>query len=232
MFGSFQGDLVKSIFKTIIDHKNDKNSFFNIIDIGSNIGDKSLSLSKKLLNENFYDFKIFSVEPTDYAFKKQMRNINLNPSLKKKILPFKFYISNNKFKPQKIYSSWKLDSKITPHKVHRGILKEINKSTKTITLDKFVQKNKIKNKIILKIDVDGFEMDVLKSFTKTLYNKDPIIFMEYAPYAFEEYGSSVVEFNNFLKKYKYKTYDLNFKKLDKIKITDGSSKDIVLIKDK
>ncbi len=232
LFGSFQGDVVKSIFKTIIDHKNDKNSFFNIIDIGSNIGDKSLSLSKKLLNENFYDFKIFSVEPTDYAFKKQMRNINLNPSLKKKILPFKFYISNNKFKPQKIYSSWKLDSKITPHKVHRGILKKINKLTKTITLDKFVQKNKIKNKIILKIDVDGFEMDVLKSFTKTLYNKDPIIFMEYAPYALEEYGSSVVEFNNFLKKYKYKTYDLNFKKLDKIKITDGSGKDIVLIKDK
>ena len=191
-----------------------------------------MNQTKKLLNKDFYDFKIFSVEPTDYAFKKQMRNINLNPSLKKKILPFKFYISNNKFKPQKIYSSWKLDSKITPHKVHRGILKEINKSTKTITLDKFVQKNKIKNKIILKIDVDGFEMDVLKSFTKTLYNKDPIIFMEYAPYALEEYGSSVVEFNNFLKKYKYKTYDLNFKKLDKINITDGSSKDIVLIKDK
>ena len=29
LFGSFQGDVVKSIFKTIIDHKSDKNSFFN-----------------------------------------------------------------------------------------------------------------------------------------------------------------------------------------------------------
>ena len=101
-----------------------------------------------------------------------------------------------------------------------------------ITLDKFVQKNKIKNKIILKIDVDGSEMNVLKSFTKTLYEKEPIIFMEYAPYALVEYGSSVQEFNNFIKKYKYKVYDLNFKKLEKIKISEGAIKDIVLIKDK
>ena len=232
LFGSFQGKIVKSIFKIISDHKNDKNSFFNIIDIGSNIGDKSLSLSKKLLNNNFFDFKIFSIEPTDYAFKKQIKNINLNPNLKKKILPFKFYISNNKFITKKIYSSWKLDSQITPHKFHRGILKKINKSTKMITLDKFVQKNKIKNKIILKIDVDGSEMNVLKSSTKTLYENEPIIFMEYSPDGLKEYGSSVIEFNNFIKKYKYKVYDLNFKKLEKIKISEGAIKDIVLIKDK
>jgi len=232
LFGTFQSKVVKSIFKIITDHKNDKNSFYNIIDIGSNIGDKSLSLSKKLLNKNFFDFKIFSIEPTDYAFKKQIKNINLNPNLKKKILPFKFYISNNKFITKKIYSSWKLDSQITPHKFHRGILKKINKSTKMITLDKFVQKNKIKNKIILKIDVDGSEMNVLKSSTKTLYENEPIIFMEYSPDGLKEYGSSVIEFNNFIKKYKYKVYDLNFKKLEKIKISEGAIKDIVLIKDK
>tara|TARA_X000001036_G_C20529431_1_gene745601 strand:+ start:102 stop:950 length:849 start_codon:yes stop_codon:yes gene_type:complete len=232
LFGSFQGDVVKSILKTIIHYKGDKNSNFNIIDVGSNIGDKSLSLSKKLIDKNFFDFKIFSVEPTDYAFKKQIKNINLNPNLKKKIFPFKFYISKDKLKPKKIYSSWKLDVKTTPHKVHRGLLKKINDSTKSISLDEFVKKNKIKKKIILKIDVDGFELDVLKSFVKTLKNENPIIFMEYAPYALEEYGSSVIEFNNFLKKYKYKVYDLNFKKIDSIQIADGSSKDIILIKDK
>ena len=232
LLGSFQGDVVKSIFKTIINYKDNKSSTFNIIDVGSNIGDKSLSLTKKLLNNNLNNFKIFSVEPTNYAFKKQIKNINLNPDLKKKIFPFKFYISKNKYKLQKVYSSWKLNTKTTPHKVHRGILKEIDKSTRIITLDDFVKKNKIKNKIILKIDVDGFEMNVLKSFTKTLQNNNPVIFMEYAPYALEEYGSSINEFNSFLKKYKYKVYDLNFKKLNVIKIAEGSSKDIVLIKNK
>ena len=79
---------MKSILKTIIHYKGDKNSNFNIIDVGSNIGDKSLSLSKKLIDKNFFDFKIFSVEPTDYAFKKQIKNINLNPNLKKKNISF------------------------------------------------------------------------------------------------------------------------------------------------
>lgn len=232
LFGSFQGDLVKSIIKIIVNHKNNKSLFFNIIDVGSNIGDKSLSISKKLLNKKFYNFKIFSIEPTDYAFQKQIKNFNLNPNLKKKIFPFKLFISLNKFKPIKIYSSWKLDSKITPHKVHQGILKKIHKSTKSISLDKFIENNKIKNNIILKIDVDGFEMEVLKSFSKTLLNKNPIIYMEYAPYALEEYGSSVIDFNNFLKKFKYKAYDLNFKKLESIKIAGSSSRDIILIKDK
>ena len=108
--------------------------------------------------------------------------------------------------------------KKTHHKVHRGLLKEISNKTKSISLDKFVKQNKIKDKIILKIDVDGFEMEVLKSFIKTLRNKNPIIFMEYAPYALEEYGSSVGEFNKFLKKYKYKVYDLDFKELNTIQI--------------
>ena len=56
--------------------------------------------------------------------------------------------------------------------------------------------------------------------------------MEYAPYAFEEYGSNVLEFNKFLKRHKYKIYDLSLKRLSSVKISDGSSKDIILIKDK
>jgi len=82
----------------------------------------------------------------------------------------------------------------------------------------------------LKIDVDGFEMNVLKSAVQTLIKRNPIIFIEYAPYSFYEYGSSTKEFYNFLEKYNYKIYDLNFNKLNKIKIIDGSSTDIILIK--
>ncbi len=208
------------------------NLFFNIIDIGSNIGDKSLSVARNLLDKNINNFKVFSIEPTDYAYSKQMRNINLNPRLKKKISPFKYFISNKKNKPKNTYSSWNLNDNKDSHKIHRGILKKINKLTKNISLDHFVIKNKIKDQIILKIDVDGFEMDVLKSSIKTLKNKKPIIFMEYAPYSFEEYGSNVKEFFNFLKKYKYQIYDLNFNKLDKIEISPGSSIDIILMSKK
>ena len=230
LFGSFQQDLIRSINRYIFSCQKPKKYFFNIIDIGSNIGDKSLSLASSLLNKNFSNFKIFSIEATDYAFNKQVKNINLNPDLKKKIKSFKYFVSNNKVKPNNIYSSWSLNTNKNSHKIHKGILKNVDKYTKTISLDSFVKKNKIKNQVILKIDVDGFEMNVLKSSIKTLNYMNPIIFMEYAPYLFYEHGSSIKEFYNFLRKYNYKIYDLNFNKLNKIKIKDGSSIDIILIK--
>ena len=123
-----------------------------------------------------------------------------------------------------------MDNKKDTHKVHFGSLNEINSFTKTISLDNFIKKKKIKNKIIIKIDVDGFELDVLKSCKNFLKKNDTIIFMEYAPYALKEYGSSIKEFTNFLQQLDYKIYDLQFNRLKKISILDGSSIDIVLMK--
>ena len=232
LFGSFQGKIIKSIVNFIIKNKTKTNKTFYIIDIGSNIGDKSLSLTRNLIDKKINNFKIFSIEPTEYAFKKQLKNLNLNPNLKKKISLSKLYISNTNTRKNSIYSSWKVEGNLKSHKIHKGIAKEINKNTKTISLDKFIKKNNIKNNIILKIDVDGFEMKVLKSCVASLKKYDPIIFMEYAPYALKEYGSSIYEFNKFIKRFNYKIFDLDFKKLNQIKISEGSSKDIVLIKDK
>ena len=230
LFGSFQKNLTNSIFN-FIERKKDQFSYFNIIDVGSNIGDKSLLLTKILLDNDIQKFKIFSIEPTDYAFKKQIQNLKLNLNLKKKIFNYKYFISSNQKKPSKIFSSWNLDSDKKRHNKHGGILKKINNKTKIISLDEFIKKNNIKEKIIIKIDVDGFEIDVIKSLKKTLKNKSPIIFMEYAPYAFIEYGYSISDFFNFLDKYNYKIYDLNFNRLQKINIDDGSSIDVILIKD-
>ena len=230
LFGSFQANVTDSIYKNIISSKLKKKQSINIIDVGSNIGDKSLTLANKLINKKISNFKIFSIEPTYYAFKKQIRNINLNPSLKKKIFLSKFFISYKKDIPKKVYSSWKLDSKKRSHKIHRGFLMNIDKKTKSISLDDFVKKNNISDKLIIKIDVDGFEMGVLRSLTKTLIKKNPVIYMEYAPYALIENDSSVEELKRFLKKYKLKIYDLNFKKLNSLSISKGSSIDIVLTK--
>ena len=231
LFGSFQKKLTLSIFNLIKKNIN-QFSFFSIIDIGSNIGDKSLSLTKMLLDQNIKNFKVFSIEPTNYAYNKQIKNIKLNPQLKEKIRNFKIFISSKKKKPSKIYSSWKLNNSEPRHQIHGGILKSISKKTKIISLDKFIKKNKIKEKIIIKIDVDGFEIDVIKSLKILLKKKSPIIFMEYAPYAFEEHGYSIIEFNKLLKKYNYKIYNLNFKKLDFVRVGERASTDIILIKDR
>ena len=116
------------------------------------------------------------------------------------------------------------------HKIHGGILKKINYKTKHLSLDDFISLNKIQENIILKIDVDGFELNVLNS-AKNLLKKDNVaIFMEYAPYAFKDHGTNVKEFFKILKKYSLNVYDLNYNKLVDIKIGEGQSTDIILLK--
>ena len=82
LFGSFQSEITDSIVKFI---SRKKKLRYNIIDIGSNIGDKSLTLTHKLLKNNINNFKIYSIEPTDFAYDKQIKNLDLNPKLKKNI---------------------------------------------------------------------------------------------------------------------------------------------------
>ena len=64
---------------------------FDIIDIGSNIGSVTLPLANTFKNS-----KIYSIEPTVFAFKKLRENINLNPKLKKRIKIFNYFISQKK----------------------------------------------------------------------------------------------------------------------------------------
>ena len=93
LFGSFQSEITDSIVKLI---SRKKKLRYNIVDIGSNIGDKSLTLTHKLLKKNINNFKIYSIEPTDFAYNKQIKNLDLNPKLKKKISIFKSFISKKK----------------------------------------------------------------------------------------------------------------------------------------
>ena len=65
LFGSFQGKIIKSIVNFILKNKTKTNKTFYIIDIGSNIGDKSLSLTRNLIDKKINNFKIFSIEPTE-----------------------------------------------------------------------------------------------------------------------------------------------------------------------
>ena len=56
--------------------------------------------------------------------------------------------------------------------------------------------------------------------------------MEYAPYTMVEKGFSVSQLKKFIAEHNYSIFDLNFKRLNDINISDGASTDIVLIKNK
>tara|TARA_B100001057_G_scaffold447291_1_gene486679 strand:- start:621 stop:1454 length:834 start_codon:yes stop_codon:yes gene_type:complete len=183
---------------------------FDIIDVGSNIGSVTLPLANTFKNS-----KIYSIEPTIFAFEKLNENINLNPKLKKRIKIFNYFISQKKKKIKFVHSSWKLNYNNRKHGIHKGTLKET--SNKAISLDNLFKKNKIPIKLI-KIDVDGYELDVLKSAEKLLKKEKPIIYFELAPYLYNEMGYTIEHLNKFTQKIGYDFYDENFKPVLDIKL--------------
>jgi len=203
-------------------------SKLTIIDIGANIGSISLPLAKI-----FDKSKIFAIEPTNYAFKKLNKNLNLNKHLKKNIFLNQLFLSKIK-RPKEVWSSWNFTNNKDKHKQHLGTLHSIKKKS-YISLTKFINLKKIKRVDFIKLDVDGHELDVLKSGEKILKTKKPVIFIEIAPYLYPEFGYKCSELINYIKKLKYSFYSEDLKKISNINnyiknITYGGSENFYLMK--
>ena len=141
------------------------------------------------------------------------------------------FISNNK-KPKKVWSSWKLNEENNQHRYHKGKLKSIQKAS-TITLRNFIKKNKIKKIDFIKLDVDGYELDVLRSGKDFLKKYKPIIFIEIAPYLYKEFGYSYIDLIDYIHGLGYHFYNEDLKKINDIKnitkkINHGASKNFYL----
>ena len=176
-----------------------------IIDIGANIGSVSLPLAKMFNNS-----KIISIEPTIYAFCKLKKNVNLNPNLKKRIMLENTFISNQKKKVKEVHSSWNVSDDDIKHNVHLGILKKT--SLRVRKLDKIC--SKFKKVDFIKIDVDGYELDVLKSGKRTIIRHKPIIYFEFAPYLYKEFKYTPEILIKFIKnELNYLFYDENLNKI-------------------
>ena len=201
---------------------------YNFIDIGANIGTVSLALSNEFKNSTIY-----AIEPTDYAYNKFKKNLNLNPNLNNNIKSYQLFIGERPLK--NIFASWKLNfKKNDKHYVHKGLKKETNE--KSITLDNFVEK--IDRKIdFVKIDTDGHEYEVLQSGIKFLKRDKPIIHIEFAPYLHSEYGFFTEDIIDLIQKLNYEFYTENLNKIKNIReysktIINTSENFFLLIKGK
>ncbi len=221
IFGNFEKRLIKIINK-LSDKKN-----FDIIDIGANIGAHTLQFAKEFKNS-----KIYSIEPTDFAYDKLKTNINLNPDLNKQIMFFQYFVGFKNL-PKEIYSSWSLSKSSYSHSLHKGVLKKTT-GCKSISLDEFTEQNNLSQNLVIKCDVDGYELDVFKSGEKFLRNFKPNIIMELAPYLYKENNYSENELFLFFENLDYNFFDgENFQEIKNIReysnmIKPGSSKNIFL----
>lgn len=166
-----------------------------LVDIGSNVG--LISIHMNLLPSVR---KVFSFEPLPEAFDVLKKNLELNNFTKcfaykiavgNTVGTTSFYVPNVKSIP----SSSSLDSNF--YMDNKAIDVEVT------TLDLFAKENQIEKIDIVKIDVEGKEIDVLEGMQNILSNQKPLIFCEILN------THHLVEISNFIKFFGYCIYHIN-----------------------
>lgn len=140
----------------------------NILDVGGCIGVMSLILSQLTSK------KVYVYEPNPEAFYFLMQNIKQNNV--KNVVPYNLGIGN-KLKKTKILHSADDNIGQTLLCLEENDLKnnKIGVEVDLIKLDDI----KIKNIGFIKIDVEGYELEVLKSGKKLLTNNEMVVAVEY-----------------------------------------------------
>lgn len=129
------------------------------IDVGAHIGDSSLIAASKIKTG-----KILACEPTPEIFDELSKNIRLN-NLESLIIPIKKAIS---YKDELAYFSIENESEIN-HLVSSTTKNSIQ--VQTTTVDSIFKEYSLESVALLKIDVEGFELEVLLGANQALRNK-------------------------------------------------------------
>jgi len=168
-----------------------------VLDVGANVGIMTLNFARACPSGHVYAF-----EPTCFALEKLKRNISLNPELADNILVTQAFVTAPGCTENTLraYSSWRVDKSPdkADHPVHGGTPMDTEGAI-SISLDDFVKKKQIDRVDLLKIDTDGYELDVLKGATEVLQAYRPSIIFEIGQYLIQERGQSFQDFYDLLK---------------------------------
>lgn len=203
--GKYEPDLMQS-YEKIIKHD------FVILDIGANVGAHTLPMAKLLSEKG----RLYAFEPTQYAFLRLNKNIQLNPGLNQSIRPLQIFLSdhvNNCSGP--VSASWNIAKPITDpqrNSLDQGFPCSTN-GAQTITLDEWVQSEGLEKISLIKIDVDGNEPKILRGARDTLRRFRPKIFIEFSPIHFEHSSDKFSDLINELKHAGYRFLSLQGKHL-------------------
>lgn len=198
LLGSFEPGTVRTYRQVI--HAGD-----TVLDIGANIGAHTLHLAKCVGPSG----RVVAFEPTDYAFAKLARNTALNPELAPRIQCCQHMLvdaARQNAPTGPLYSSWPLRQDDTAkHQLHQGRLMATSGASPR-TLDAAVAALGLSRLDCIKLDIDGFECQMLRGARAVLTRWHPTIIMELAPYVLEEQGASLAELVQLLRDYGYALY--------------------------
>jgi FkbM family methyltransferase len=161
-----------------------------VVDVGANIGAHTLTLAKLVGPKG----RVMAFEPTDFAYHKLRRNLALNPKIAARVETHHCFLTNHDGAgvPYAIYSSWPLTTEQGLHPKHLGREMQTG-AVQARSLDSVLSERADRPVQLVKLDVDGFECDVLGGAISMLRESRPVFVMELAPYSLQERGSSLDE---------------------------------------
>lgn len=160
-----------------------------VMDVGANVGDTTMHLAKYAGEKG----QVHSFEPDTYNFARITKNLSLNN--------FKNITLNNLgLGAEESYL------KIIVRDEHnRGMnqlikeeLKEGDAGVKIVKLDDYISENAIDHVDLIKIDVEGFDFEVLKGASQILDRIKPDLFIELDDRCLKKQASSAMELVAFL----------------------------------
>ena len=188
----------------------------NFIDIGANLGYMSINASK-IVGPNG---KVFSFEPDNTIYSLLENNIILNNA--NNIILNKIGLSNyNGDASFNIATESGLSRLENKNKNLEGLILKSKTTIKVNTLDTYLLENKISNLNIkmIKIDVEGHELSILKGAINLLKNANPIIILEINPGALIQNDLSLSNIVEFLNELNYYSFNINSHSADILRFT-------------
>ena len=172
------------------------------IDVGANIGAQALPVAVRVGQQG----QVIAVEPADSAMARLRANCGLNPDLRSRITLVHRALGAPGDRPAESYfASWPLETRANAHPVHLG--NPEGSSAAGSTLDGLVAELNVARVDLIKLDVDGHELPVLRGALATLEKHHPVVVFELAPYLLEERGDSPSDLPQLFLSLGYHLYD-------------------------
>lgn len=180
------------------------------LDIGANIGGVTLPLAILAGPKG----KVHAFEPTDFAFAKLTSNIALNPEISKRIETAQVFLGAplSTALPETVPSSWPLRQEKGLEPLHGGRLETLQ-GARHDTLDDWMLRQNPSRIDLIKLDVDGYETNVLSGAERLLQCHRPAMVVEFAPYVFADKPGGFAKFLSLLRGYDFEAKSLDGKKL-------------------
>jgi len=188
LFGLYERDLTR-VIERLLDPGD------VAVDAGANVGIHTMKMAQLVGSEG----KVLAFEPTTYAFGKLLDNLAFNPPLQSVVQPHHAFLvsSPDVDAPGEVYSSWPLSRGGGDHESHGGALKATGEASAT-TLDSVFEDEVLSDPKLIKLDVDGFELEVLRGAERVVARARPHIVIELCHEVAEEHDHTVADLLEFL----------------------------------